>query len=334
MKEFYLKQLDSIDQLKKRAEIVTFLPEQSRKMWKDWLDRIIIDWPISRRRFYGTEIPLWYCNNCHEPIIPPKGPYYQPWKDECPVKTCPKCKGNTFTGETRILDTWMDSSNSAIYIRTHPENSFSSNMNDLSSDSYIADIRAQGKDIIRTWLHYSMLKSELLYSKPMFSKIWISGHVTDEFGYKMSKSKGNITKPELILSKYGADALRLFGATEASLGSDLRFNELKLAGQSKFFNKLFNIAKFITNFSFIEEFQYQDIYLTDQWILSELALTLTIAYEGYNKFDFYIPSNALLTFTWDLFSNHYIEMIKERIFSDEDKIGQQSASWTLYYTLK
>ncbi len=334
MKEFYLKQIDFLEKLKERAENLIFLPESSRKIWKDWLERIKIDWPISRRRFYGTEIPIWYCRTCNEPILPEPGPYYQPWKNKCPIEQCPVCNGTSFIGENRILDTWMDSSNSAIYIRTYPENKFSQTMTDYTSNNYIADIRAQGKDIIRTWFHYSMLKGELLYSKPMFNKIWISGHVIDESGYKMSKSKGNIIKPEPIIAKYGADALRLFGSSEASLGSDIRFNESKLSGQSKFFNKLYNIAKFISNFPFEQYFDLQNLYTTDQWILSELGKTLALSYDGYDNFDFYIPTNALLAFTWDLFSNHYIEMIKGRIFSEDDDLGKKSACWTLYYCLK
>ena len=334
MKEYYLKQLNSIDDLKSTAQEISFLPEQSRKIWLDWLDKISIDWPISRRRFYGTEIPLWYCNNCHEPIIPPAGPYYQPWKEDCPSKICPHCIGTSFTGETRILDTWMDSSNSALYIRSYPSNRYSPKLANFSSSPYIADIRAQGKEIIRTWLHYSMLKGKLLYNKPMFNHIWISGHVMDKHGYKMSKSKGNVIKPEPMIEKYGADALRLFGAMEASLGSDIRFNESKLAGLAKFLNKLFNIGKFISNLPLDDNFDRENLENSDKWILYELSETLKTAYDGYEKFDFYIPANALFSFTWDLFSNHYIELCKPRIFSEKSYSGKQSAIWTLNYCFK
>ena len=272
---------------------------------------------------------MWYCDSCQETIIPPKGPYYQPWKNKPPITSCPYCQGTSFTGETRILDTWMDSSNSALYIRMYPENTFSS----LMADHYIADLRAQGKDIIRTWLHYSMLKGELLFTKPMFDKIWISGHILDDHGFKMSKSKGNITKPEPIIEKYGADALRLFGASEASHGSDIRFSESKLAGQAKFLTKLYNIAKFINNFPMSNDFDLEKLYETDKWILYELSRTLKIAYSGYDSFDFSITSNSLISFTWDLLSNHYIEMIKSRLFSEDDSLGKQSCIWTLYYIL-
>ena len=333
MNEFYIKQLESLDTLKEMANAITFLPEQSRGTWLNWLDKINIDWPISRRRFYGTEIPLWYCANCHRTIIPPAGPYYQPWKDKPPIDHCPDCLSTSFIGETRIFDTWMDSSNSAMYIRTHPENKFSSTLSDINNQNYIANLRAQGKDIIRTWLHYSMLKGELLYSKPMFDKIWISGHIMDDHGFKMSKSRGNIIKPEPIIAKYGADALRLFGAGEASLGSDIRFNESKLAGQAKFINKLFNIAKFINRFQKIKDFDTNNLYETDKWIISELNTTLKIAYSGFDNFDFFIPTNSLLSFTWELFSNHYIEMIKPRLYSQDDAPGRESCIWTLYFIL-
>jgi valyl-tRNA synthetase len=333
MKEFYINQIDSIEKLKNLAKQMKFFPDHSRSIWINWLEKINIDWPISRRRYYGTEIPLWYCNSCNNILVPPPGPYYQPWKDECPIKQCPNCANTAFTGETRILDTWMDSSNSAIYIRKYPENLPSSILSNFSSTPYIADIRVQGKDIVRTWLHYSMLKGDLLFSKPMFDKVWISGHVLDKYGYKMSKSKGNTVKPEPIIEKYGADALRLFGASESSHGSDIRFNESKLAGQSKFFNKLFNISKFISNFEYTIDFNTNYLYESDIWILSELSRVLENAYEGLRNFDFSIPANLIIKFTWDLFSNHYLEMVKHRLFSQDDLNSKQSCIWTLNYVL-
>ena len=82
----------------------------------NWLDSINIDWPISRRRYYGTEIPIWYCKNCSEPHVPEPGKYYKPWNEKCPISNCVKCDSTEFVGEERTFDTWMDSSVSPLFV--------------------------------------------------------------------------------------------------------------------------------------------------------------------------------------------------------------------------
>ncbi|KKK50426.1 hypothetical protein LCGC14_3125140, partial [marine sediment metagenome] len=209
MPELYLKQENFVKKLKKYADKMEFLPEKSRQIWLDWLEKISMDWPITRRRYYGTEVPLWYCNECNETIVPKGVSYYQPWKDPAPIDNCPNCSGTSFKGETRIFDTWMDSSISAYYILKYPHNQSVDEdfTNDLLDRDFICDIRPQGKDIVRTWLHYSMLRGYLHFNQPMFNKAWISGHVVSETGEKMSKSKGNSIDPMKIIEKYGGDAL-------------------------------------------------------------------------------------------------------------------------------
>ena len=241
MPELYLKQVSSLITIREYAKSIQFYPERARQILLDWLDQVNMDWPITRRRYYGTEVPLWYCNDCNEILVPNPGPYYQPWKDLAPFNKCPKCGGHSFHGDERILDTWMDSSISAYYILRYPENKsapvgFIEKL--FQERGYICDIRPQGKEIVRTWLYYSLLRGDLLFNRPMFDSAWVSGHVVTEIGEKMSKSKGNSIMPEPIIQKYGGDALRLFGASEASHGSDIRFSEERLAGIAKFLNKL------------------------------------------------------------------------------------------------
>src|SRR3989449_705128 len=120
---WYLKQLEFRDDLRRLAAEMEFRPTRHRQLVLDWIDGLTIDWPISRLRYYHTEIPLWYCKKCGETLAPPPGKYYRPWKDPAPFSKCPKCGSTEFVGEERVFDTWMDSSVSNLYLtryRTDP----------------------------------------------------------------------------------------------------------------------------------------------------------------------------------------------------------------------
>ena len=110
LQDYYLKQLEYIPQLKKLAMQLNFHPPMHRQILLNWLDSVAIDWPISRRRFYGTEIPIWYCNNCKTPNLPEAGKYYRPWKENPPFQRSHGSEQYGITGEDRTFDTWMDSS--------------------------------------------------------------------------------------------------------------------------------------------------------------------------------------------------------------------------------
>ncbi len=337
MPEYYLKQVEYVPTLKEYANKMTFFPDYMIQVWLDWLNTVSIDWPISRRRYYGTEVPVWYCNSCRHPNLPEPGPYYQPWKDEPPFDTCEKCGSSEgFEGDIRTFDTWIDSSISEIYITLHPHNKRDDDLfKELNGREYLCDMRPQGKDIVRTWLHYTMLRGLLLYNKPAFKHAWISGHVVDRKGEKMSKSKGTATYPEDMVEKYGGDALRLYGAIEASHGSDIRFHEQRLQGISKFINKFYNVARFVSRFPFVtkEEIKLQP---ADEWILSELKRAHIESIAGYEIFDFQIPSKIFRNFTWEIFASHYIELVKGRAYNrnqDYTEKEQKAAWYTLHKVL-
>ena len=153
MQDYYLKQMSYIPKLKKLASKIKFHPEIHRQILNSWLDSVSIDWPISRRRFYGTEIPIWFCNICKTPNLPEAGQYYRPWKEKPPFENCSKCGSKEFTGEDRIFDTWMDSSITPLFITRYLRDQ------KLYDYLYPTKLRPQAKDIIRTWLYYSMLRS-------------------------------------------------------------------------------------------------------------------------------------------------------------------------------
>ncbi|MHA1396638.1 MAG: valine--tRNA ligase [Candidatus Heimdallarchaeaceae archaeon] len=339
MPEYYLKQIDYIPTLLQYADNLIFYPSFMRQVWLDWLNTVSIDWPISRRRYYGTEIPIWYCKSCNHPNLPEPGPYYQPWKDAPPFEKCEKCGSSEgFVGDIRTFDTWMDSSISEIYTIMHPHNKKDEELfQKLNSRPYICDMRPQGKDIVRTWLHYTMLRGLQLYQKPAFKEAWISGHVVDSKGEKMSKSRGTAVHPEEMIEKYGGDAVRLYGASEASHGSDIRFNQQRLQGVSKFITKLYNIARFVSRFPIIEDEQSIKLQAADEWVLSELAKEIKNSILGYEVFDFQVPSRALRNFTKEIFASHYLELVKGRAYNRNGAYTeeQQKAAWyTLHKVLR
>ena len=329
MEDYYLKQLEYIPKLKDLAEEITFYPPMHKQILINWLNSVSIDWPISRRRFYGTEIPIWYCNNCRTPNLPDStitDKYYRPWKEKPPFEKCIQCDCTEFTGEDRIFDTWMDSSITPLFISKYKRDQ------KLYNHLYPTNIRPQAKDIIRTWLYYSMLRCFQLTDKVPWSSAWIMGYGVDEKGEKMSKSKGNVIDPFPIIHHYGADAFRFWSASEGSLGHDFRCSEQRIAGSKNFLSKLWNIGRFISSFDILPETPAQ-LFATDEWIISELSILIDDCKKGYNDFNFFVPSNAIREFTRNLFAAHYIEMVKARAYNQEDSIGHKSAIFTLHLCL-
>jgi valyl-tRNA synthetase len=339
LQDYYVKQLEFVPQLKELAFKLKFHPDMHRQILLKWLDSINIDWPVSRRRFYGTEIPIWYCNACKAPnLAPSDGKYYRPWKDKPPFEKCEKCGdgGSGFTGEDRTFDTWMDSSISPLYVTKFGK------YKKMFDYAYPTAMRPQAKDIIRTWLHYTMLRCVQLTGKIPWHEAWIMGYGVDEKGEKMSKSKGNVIDPFPVIQKYGADTFRFWSASEANLGFDFRCSEQRIAGAQKFLSKLWNIGRFLSSFEVIEE-RPQNLEPSDRWILTELARLVKVCRSGYSDYNFFVPANAIREFTWHLFAAHYIEMVKGRAYAtnnnshssntnnnDDEYMGKRSALYTLH----
>ena len=325
MEEYYLKQKESVEKMKKLGQEITFYPAMHKQILMNWLESINIDWPISRRRYYGTEIPIWYCKKCSEPYVPEPGKYYRPWEEDCPISQCPKCQSTEFVGEERTFDTWMDSSISPLFVSKFGKDE------EFFNKVYPASIRPQAKDIVRTWLYYTLLRCEQLTGKKPWSEAWIMGYGLDEKGMKMSKSKGNAIDPLPVIEKLGADTFRFWSASEINHGYDFRCNEQKIESTKKFLSKLWNVSRFLSSFSVVESGIPNT---SDKWILSELDNLVKECKKGYDEYNFFIPAIAIREFTWNLFAAHYIEMVKGRAygidFSDEERDG---AIFTLHKVL-
>ncbi|MBI3052434.1 valine--tRNA ligase [Candidatus Woesearchaeota archaeon] len=329
MKEFYVRQVKFKAKLRTLAGKLRFHAPASRQILLDWIDSITIDWPVSRRRYYATEVPLWYCRKCSETIVPEKGKYYQPWREPPPVKSC-KCGSTEFAGDERVLDTWFDSSNTPLYILKYEADP------KFFGENTPCSIRPQGKEIVRTWLYYTLLKCYLLTGKLIFSEAWIHYHIVDDKGKKMSKSKGNVIDPQEILNKYGAEPLRLWCAMEGNLDSqDFRCSFERIEGAGKTIIKLWNVARFISSFPKpSEEVQLQPL---DQWINSEIDRIAENADRQYSQYDFHNPATMIRHFIWETFASHYMELVKNRAYNNEGKFTpeeQQAAIGTLYNCLE
>jgi len=329
MKEFYLKQLEYKDDILKIADQITFYPPEHKRLLVDWINSVSTDWPISRRRFYGTEIPIWYCKKCGEPHLPEPGKYYRPWAENPPFDKCKKCGNTEFVGETRVFDTWMDSSVSPLYVSKYLTNK------EFFKRAFPVSLRPQGKDIVRTWLYYTLLRVYQLTGKPAFKYVRVTGMGLDEKGEAMHKSKGNIIDPIPVVERYGADAIRFWAASEAKLGSDYRYSEQHIQTGSLFITKLWNIARFISQFP--EPTEKPKLRPIDEMILSILNEVIEKSVKSYKEMDVFTPSTTLFHFTWHVFADHYIEVAKVRAYNmgGEFSEEEQRAAWyTLHVVLK
>lgn len=337
MKEFYLKQLDFKSEMLKIAEKPHFYAPESRKILIDWINSVSIDWPISRRRYYATEIPLWYCQDCAYTYIPEKGTgiYHQPWVDRCPLAECPQCGSTGFRGEERVFDTWFDSSISPLYILKYSRDL------EFFKHNSTCSLRPQGKEITRTWLYYTLLKDYLLTGHCIFDDVWINYHIVDENGKKMSKSAGNGIDPREILDKFGAEPFRLWAALEGNLErTDFRCSFERIEGAGKTISKLWNVAKFISMFKESEfktmaeaESHFTEL---DKWILNEANLLVIECHKQYPHYDFHNPIVSIRHFIWEEFASQYVELVKNRAYNQNNeytKEQQNVAIFTLNYVM-
>jgi len=328
MKEFYLKQVQFRDDLLKLANEMKFFAPESRQILIDWINALNIDWVISRRRFYGTEVPLWYCAKCKYVFVPQPGNYYQPWKDRPPLRSCPKCGSAEFVGETRTFDTWFDSSNSPFYILGYLRN------REFFKRHMPCSLRPQGKEIARTWLYFTLLKSYHLFKKKPFDTCWINMHVVDEKGVKMSKSLGNVIDPQEIIAKFGAEAFRIWSCLEGDIArGDVRCSSERIAGSAKFLTKLWNIARFVSSFPITDK-RNAALTATDKWMLAELTKLAEEVKTQYENYNFNAAAIMIRDFTWNVFAANYIEMVKKRAYGLAAKNEQRGAWYTLHLCLK
>ncbi|MBU1030064.1 MAG: valine--tRNA ligase [Nanoarchaeota archaeon] len=342
MKEWYVKQVEFKEKMLGLAHKLNMYSPKSLQILLNWINSVNIDWPISRSRFYATEIPLWYDVENNYFALPPKGKYYQPWKEAPPsesviydkdknkiglLKDYPKSK---WVSEKRVFDTWFDSSISPLYILKYSRDE------DFFKRASPCSLRPQGKEIVRTWLYYTILKDYLLTDKLIFKDVWINHHIVDENGHKMSKSKGNIIDPQKVLKQFGAEPFRLWSAIEGNLEStDFRCSFERIEGAGKTLTKLWNVSRFISMFPEVSgKYELMEV---DKWIISEVSKLIKHSEDRYGNYDFHNPAIKIKHFIWETFASHYLELVKSRAYNEDNSFSkeeQNAALFTLNYCLE
>ena len=362
LKEWYVRQTHTLERMNELVSDINFIPPRNKQFLDDWMQNISIDWPISRRRWYHTEVPIWYTEDESKVVVPPSGVYVQPWRDSPPEgsevldretkETLGKYEEmkdqlGVLTGEEKVFDTWMDSSNSNLFVSGYGKNQ------DLFNRAFPTALRPQGKEIVRTWLYYTLLKSTLLLDKPGFANVWIDGLGMDPWGRKMSKSLGNGIDANSVLecgsggrtgswkikgtdgkqihlkaNKIGSECFRLWKACDAQVGDDFHINPEEI--EAKYFGvltKIFNVARFASQFEVPSNLNSKpnNLEIEDEWILSEFSQMMTKVEESWSKVDIYNAAQSIKNFSTGVFPSHWLEMVKSRLYD-----GDEAAAWTLH----
>ena len=331
-KQWFIKVKEFTDKIIEVARQIRWFPEDMFLRLKDWAESMDWDWVISRQRVFGTPIPFWVCKDCGE-IIPAKEKDLpiDPRFDRPPVERCPKCGSANLEGVKDVLDCWIDSSITPLVITrwTKDEKWFRRN--------FPTALRPQGTDIIRTWAFYTIFRTYILTGQKPWHDILINGMVAGPDGRKMSKSYGNVVSPEEVIPKYGADALRLWTAL-APPGEDHPFKWETVDYNFRFLQKLWNIFRFAERH--IKGLDYnanKDIELEplDRWILSRLHRLIRFATNEMEIYRFNLLTRELMTFIWHEVADDYIEMIKHRLYGEdeESKLRAKVALYELLYNI-
>ena len=294
-----------------------FVPENYSKTYLHWLENIK-DWCISRQLWWGHRIPAYYCEDCGEMVVGTEAP-----------ESCPKCGGHHFRQDEDTLDTWFSSALWPFETLGWPE--------DTPEYRYFypTDVLVTGYDIIFFWVVRMVFSGIEQTGKVPFHKVLIHGLVRDDQGRKMSKSLGNGIDPLEVIRKYGADALRMTLLTGNAPGNDMRFYWSRVEASRNFMNKVWNASRFIMmnlDKADLPETMPANLTMADKWILSKVNSLAADVTRNLEAFDLGIALDKVQNFIWEEFCDWYIEMVKPRLWNEEDET-KAAALWTLKHVL-
>ena len=344
---WYIKETAVRDELVRNNNTVNWIPESIGKgRFGNWLENIQ-DWAISRNRYWGTPLPIWECSCGHRGCIgsraelaersgnpdAAKVELHRPYVDDVTF-TCPEC-GGTMHRVPEVIDCWFDSGAMPFAQHHYPfENQ------ELFAQQFPAQFISEAVDQTRGWFHSLMAVSTLLFDKSPYENVIVLGHVQDENGQKMSKSKGNAVDPFEALETYGADAIRWYFYINSAPWLPNRFHGKAVQeGQRKFMGTLWNTYAFFVLYANIDEFdatkyelEYDKLPVMDKWLLSRLNSAIAEVDDDLGNYRIPEAARALDDFV-DEMSNWYVRRCRERFWAkgmEQDKIN---AYMTLYTAL-
>ncbi len=293
---------------------IKLVPERMDRTYYNWTDNIR-DWCISRQLWWGHRIPAYYCRDCGEMVVA---------KEAEKPERCPKC-GGLMEQDPDTLDTWFSSALWPFSTLGWPEKT------EELEYFYPTDVLVTGYDIIFFWVIRMIFSGYEQTGQRPFHTVLFHGLVRDSQGRKMSKSLGNGIDPLEVIQKYGADALRMTLITGNSAGNDMRFYWERVESSRNFANKVWNAARFIMmnmEKADISGVTMEDLTQADKWILSKANHLAKEVTDLLDKYEMGVALQKVYDFIWEEFCDWYIEMVKPRLWKDEDST-QAAAIWTL-----
>ncbi len=348
---WYIEMTKVKDNLIKNNNTINWIPESiGTGRFGDWLENIQ-DWAVSRNRYWGTPLNIWECEECGEQISigsraelaeksgDPKAAeveLHRPYIDEVTC-TCPKC-GKTMRRVPEVIDCWFDSGAMPFAQHHYPfENK------ELFEQQFPAQFISEAVDQTRGWFYSLLAESTLLFDKAPYENVIVLGHVQDENGQKMSKSKGNAVDPMEALKTYGADAIRWYFYINSAPWLPNRFHGKAVTeGQRKFMGTLWNTYAFFVLYANIDDFDatkyeldYDSLAVIDKWLLSRLNSTVKEVDENLENYRIPETAKALTAFVEEM-SNWYVRRCRDRFWAkgmEQDKINAYMTLYTALVTI-
>ena len=292
---------------------VKFVPKRYEKTYFNWMENIQ-DWCISRQLWWGHQIPAYYCEECGHINVAKEAP-----------EKCEKCGSEKLHQDPDTLDTWFSSALWPFSTLGWPNN----DAEDLKT-FYPTNVLVTGYDIIFFWVARMVFSGLYAMKEKPFSDVLIHGIVRDSQGRKMSKTLGNGVDPIEVIEKYGADSLRFSVLSGTTMGNDIRYMPEKLEQASNFANKIWNAAKFIIMNTQDGEIDISKLKIEDKWIINKVNKLTKEVTNNIEKYDLGVALDKVYSFIWNEFCDWYIEMVKPRLYS-ENQEEKQIASYVLNY---
>ncbi len=294
------------------------IPEIWTKTYYDWMLNIK-DWCISRQIWWGHQIPAWTCQECGELVVAMDAP-----------GRCRKCNSEDLVQESDVLDTWFSSALWPFSTMGWPEHT------DLLKTFYPTTVLVTGFDILFFWVARMMMMGIHFMGEVPFKDVYVHALVRDEEGKKMSKSKGNVIDPLVVIEQYGTDAFRFTLAAFAAQGRDIKMSEQRVEGYRHFINKLWNAARFSLMHldSGHDHIDADHISLPDRWILARLNKVTGQVAQCLDDYRFNEAAGAAYQFVWHEFCDWYLEAIKPALYDDSRGPAQAAAKQVLWTVLR